>query len=456
MRPALLALLICASAPAFAAGDPVPTVIVNIHALGADRVAALKQARGVSWSAEFGNEMLLGVTPESLPSWLKDKRAKPGPTQLAFDEVVVRDHVCTLHDPEPALAAVGGFEIVRKSPLLAKATRGAAVTGEPLPSNGVVAREVRNQSVQKGAAAPVAAVQNLLARIDPERWFDTMSGLAAFNRNSYNPTLSTAHDWVLQRFADAGLATQSFPFIMTVTATTCTPTPPNVTAYNPIGVKRGETLPDEWIVVGAHYDARNSVRCDTSSPQPGANDNASGCAGVMELARAFAGQPTARSILFMCFAGEEQGLLGSRRYVISLQSSGEIVKVKHMLNLDMIGHAIDDTLTARVETTGALSQDGVLPMYTAAALTYAPELNLVQHTFATSNSDHWYFIDAGIPSAFTWENGAAIYAQYHTTADLPANMLRARPLAHGILKMDAAVLADLAGLLPLFANGFGD
>ncbi len=457
MRPALLALLICVPAIAFASGDPVPTVIVNIHALGADRVQALKQAPGVAWSAEFGNEMLLGVTPESLAGWLKDGRAKPGPPKLAFDEVVVRDHVCTLHDHEPAIAAVGGFEIVRKSPELAQATRGAAITGEPLPSNGLVAREVRNQRRAKGTLPPVANVQNLLARVDPNRWFNTMSDLAAFNRNTFNPGLIAAHDWVLQRFADAGLQTQSFAFNMSVTASTCSPPPAAITAYNPIGIKRGETLPDEWIVVGAHYDSRNVGRCDAVNPQPGANDNASGCAGVIELARAFAQQPTARSILFMCFSGEEQGLEGSRRYVISLQNSGEITRVKHMLNLDMIGHAIDDTLTARVETTSAQSQAGVLAMYTDAALTYAPELNLVAIAATQAYSDHWYFINAQIPAAFTWENGASgIYPQYHTVSDLPANMLRARPLAHGILKMDAAVLADLAVLLPLFAHGFED
>ncbi|MDZ4814232.1 MAG: M28 family peptidase [Pseudomonadota bacterium] len=457
MRPTLLALLICAPAIAFASGGPVPTVIVNIHALGADRVEALKQAPGVAWSAEFGNEMLLGVTPESLAGWLKDERAKPGPPELAFDEVVVRDHVCTLHDHEPAIAAVGGFEIVRKSPVLVQATRGAAITGEPLPSNGVVAREVRNQRRSKGVLPPVAKVQNLLARIDANRWFDTMSDLAAFNRNTFNPGLIAAHDWVLQRFADSGLQPQSFAFNMSVTASTCSPPPAAITAYNPIGIKRGETLPDEWIVVGAHYDSRNIVRCDTTNPQPGANDNASGCAGVIELARAFAEQPTARSILFMCFSGEEQGLEGSRRYVISLQNSGEITRVKHMLNLDMIGHAIDDTLTARVETTSAQSQAGVLAMYTDAALTYAPELNLVAIAATQAYSDHWYFINAQIPAAFTWENGAGgIYPQYHSLNDLPANMLRARPLAHGILKMDAAVLADLAVLLPLFAHGFED
>ena len=460
MRAFLFTLLTLPAVSAFADGEPVPTVIVDIHALGAERVEALKRAPGVTWSAEFGNEMLLGVSPQSLNDVLKNQRARPGPAALAFDEVVVRDHACTVHDHETAIAVVGGYEILRKSPTLARATLGEAAAGEPLPIDGVVAREVRNEHVQKGAAPPVTEVQNLVARVDGDRWHDTMSALATFNRNSFNPGLIQSHDWILQRFADIGLDTQSFAFTMSASASSCgqTTAPPSRTAYNPIGIKRGQSLPDEWIIVGAHYDSRNGVRCESSAtpaPQPGANDNASGCAGVMELAQVFSTMSTRRSILFMCFAGEEQGLLGSLRYRDSLMTSGDISRVKHMINLDMIGHAIDDSLSARVETTNA--HIGVLSLYADAAATYAPELNLITTDVTQAYSDHWYFLQAGIPGAFTWENGAGIYnPHYHASTDVPANMQRARPLAKGILKMDTAVLASVAGLLPLFADSFGD
>ena len=458
MRAFLFTLLTLPAVSAFADGEPVPTVIVDIHALGAERVEALKRAPGVTWSAEFGNEMLLGVSPQSLNDVLKNQRARPGPAALAFDEVVVRDHACTVHDHETAIAVVGGYEILRKSPTLARATLGEAAAGEPLPIDGVVAREVRNEHVQKGAAPPVTEVQNLVARVDGDRWHDTMSALATFNRNSFNPGLIQSHDWILQRFADVGLETQSFAFTMSATTNICgmMPPPPR-TAYNPIGIKRGQTLPDEWIIVGAHYDSRNDVRCESSAtpaPQPGANDNASGCAGVMELARVFATMATRRSILFMCFAGEEQGLVGGRAYVDSLVLAGHIPRIKHMINLDMIGHAVDDSLSAKVETTSPHA--GVLSMYAAAAATYAPELNLITVPSTSPYSDHWYFLQQGIPGAFTWENGSVIYPDYHEPTDVPANMQRARPLAKGILKMDTAVLASVAGLLPLFADSFGD
>jgi hypothetical protein len=450
--PTLAALLL--AAPAIAA--PLPTVIVDIHARGEAGVAGLKRADGVRWSAEFGDELLLGVDPGALAAWLARDGVRAGPAPLAFEEVVVRDHVCA-HEAEhvPALAVVGGYEIVRASPFEALATRGAAVPGEPLPDDGVVAREVRNSArgvAPAGAVDPFVA--GVVARVDAQRWFDTMSALATFNRNSFSPTLSNARDWLLARFGEAGLATETFSYEVTNGSCT-TPVPPNVTRENPIGVQVGTSLPDEWIVVGAHYDSRNSVRCDgTANAQPGANDNASGCAGVIELARVFQGVPTARTLVFMCFSGEEQGLQGSRRYVESLQAAGTIGRVRHMVNLDMIGHAIDDDLDARIETT--MAHQAVIAQYTSAAATYAPELNLITSTNAQSNSDHWYFLAAGIPGAFTWENGASMYPHYHQSTDLPGNMLRARELAGGILKMDAAVIAGLAGQGALFVDGFED
>jgi hypothetical protein len=213
----------------------------------------------------------------------------------------------------------------------------------------VIAREIANSEVPRAPMASTPAVQAIVDRIDPERWFQTMSLLAAFNRNSFSATLGPARDWILSAFEGAQLASSVFPYTLQ-NVTSCTPTPAPITIDNPIGTKLGTSLAEEWIVVGAHYDSRNSLRCDgVLNPQPGANDNASGCAGVIELARVFAHVPTERSILFMCFSGEEQGLVGSRRYVESLTASGDIARVKHMINLDMIGFDPGGNLCARAQ-----------------------------------------------------------------------------------------------------------
>ena len=453
MRLACTALLWLVTASPVGAAEP--TVIVDIGRTGAAGLERLKRDEGVVWSAEFGNELLLGVTAESLPQWLTREHVRAGPERLAPEEIVVRDHVCTLHDPEPALAVVGGYDILRKPPSLVRFTRGPAISGEPLPDDGIVSKAAYNfqQPVTRGAPDP--DILALTARIDAERWFSAVVGLSAFDRNSFSSMLGVSHDWILARFAETGLATQSFSFTLNGANAGCSPPQPVVTLANPIGVKRGATLPDEWIVIGAHYDSRNTVRCDTTNPQPGANDNASGCAGVIELARVFASIDTQRSILFMCFSGEEQGLVGSRRYVESLQQSGEISRVRYMINLDMIGYAVDDTLATRIETTQTFASE--LNRFVIAAATYAPELSPIVSTNTQAYSDHWYFLAAGVRGAFTWENGAGIYPHYHRATDVPANLLRGRELARGILKMDTAILAAEAGLLPrVFEDGFED
>ncbi len=81
---------------------------------------------------------------------------------------------------------------------------------------------------------------------------------------------------------------------------------------NVAGFVRGRELPDEYVVVGAHFDARGTVK---GKIQPGADDNASGVAMLIELARVFAKAPARRSVVFVSFDCEEDGLLGSKEYV---------------------------------------------------------------------------------------------------------------------------------------------
>ena len=113
----------------------------------------------------------------------------------------------------------------------------------------------------------------------------------------------------------------------------------NVAAYLP-----GQT--NEYVVVGAHYDHLGLGDEHSLAPSqigkihPGADDNASGTAGVIELARWFAQQPQQkRGILFLTFAGEEEGLLGSQYYVnypiLPLENAAA------MINMDMIGRIRD-------------------------------------------------------------------------------------------------------------------
>lgn len=111
-----------------------------------------------------------------------------------------------------------------------------------------------------------------------------------------------------------------------------------VTGYNIIGLKEGTDpgLKDEVIIIGAHYDhigSANPVGDDNVAN--GANDNASGTAAVLELAKYFAGVDTKRSILFTLYSAEELGLLGSKDLSSKLKLQG--LQPYVMFNIEMIG-----------------------------------------------------------------------------------------------------------------------
>ena len=108
------------------------------------------------------------------------------------------------------------------------------------------------------------------------------------------------------------------------------------------------TVRDEYVVVGAHYDhlGRSTTLSRAVSiyhfVHPGADDNASGTAAVLELARRFVAHPPRRSILFVNFSAEELGLIGSQVFVGHLPVRRDSIVA--MVNLDMVGRLRDDNL----------------------------------------------------------------------------------------------------------------
>src|SRR5947207_2744994 len=181
----------------------------------------------------------------------------------------------------------------------------------------------------------------------------------------------------------------------------------NVLAYLP-----GQT--DEYIIVGAHYDHLGRGHFDSLAPSqigqihPGADDNASGAAGVLELARRLApmkGQ-LHRGILFATFAGEELGLLGSADWV--KEPTRPLEKAVAMLNMDMIGRIKDDKVYIGGVGTGSTFQN---------VLDRAQEKSGFKIEYSPggySSSDHTSFVTRKVPSLFFF---SGLHADYHKPSD---------------------------------------
>ena len=137
-----------------------------------------------------------------------------------------------------------------------------------------------------------------------------------------------------------------------------------VDAYNVVGILEGTdpVLKNEAIIIGAHYDhlghgGAGSLAANSTNIHYGADDNASGTSAVIELARQFAAlKNNKRTLIFMAFGGEEEGLLGSKHYVNN--PIWPLEKTVAMINLDMVGRLNEEKLT--VGGVGTASEWGTM------------------------------------------------------------------------------------------------
>jgi len=166
------------------------------------------------------------------------------------------------------------------------------------------------------------------------------------------------------------------------------------------------------VVFSGHYDS--------VALSPGANDNASGTAGVMELARLLARVPTAADVRFLACGGEEGGLVGSRHYVAQL-TDGERERVVANFNMDMIATAGPDQTTLFVNTLDGENLVAQAANAAADTLGYSDQLNA---PYQRGSSDHVAFADAGIAGAnFIWRELETIALEpwYHHPHDKMEN-----------------------------------
>jgi aminopeptidase YwaD len=194
------------------------------------------------------------------------------------------------------------------------------------------------------------------------------------------------------------------------------------TVHNVAGYLPGQT--DEYVVIGAHYDHLglggqfSMAPSLTGTVHPGADDNASGTAGVLELARYFSAEfkstqgnatqvKPRRGILFLTFAGEELGLLGSGYYANHPELP--LSKAVTMINLDMIGRPRDGKIYIGGAGTGSTlraSLDSITPQ-SKLKVDYSDNST-------SSSSDHTSFIARQVPALFFF---SGLHGDYHKPSD---------------------------------------
>ena len=198
----------------------------------------------------------------------------------------------------------------------------------------------------------------------------------------------------------------------------------------------GHSAADQVIVAGAHYDSVAGT--------PGANDNASGVAALLELARLLAGTALPRTVRFVAFANEEAPFfygdeMGSKRYADRARAQGE--RIEAMLSLETIGYYTDQPASQRypfpyswfypdtgnfIGFVGDLSSWRLIRRAIGAfrASTAFPSEGVAapRATKGVHWSDHWAFWQAGYPAIMVTDTAFYRYPHYHAATDTPEQL----------------------------------
>lgn len=220
----------------------------------------------------------------------------------------------------------------------------------------------------------------------------------------------------------------------------------------------GTSSPDEIIVLGAHYD--------TVSSCPGANDNATGIAAMLELARRFAGRAQDRTIRFVAFVNEEPPFfqttqMGSAVYANASRVRGD--RIVGMLSLETMGYYSNERGSQRYpaeqmrglypetgDFIGFVSNEESRELLETAARAFTGRASTPLQAAAlpaalpgTGWSDHWSFWQAGYPALMVTDTAPWRYPWYHTAEDTP-DKIDFEKLADVVNGLEAVALA-LAG-----------
>lgn len=184
----------------------------------------------------------------------------------------------------------------------------------------------------------------------------------------------------------------------------------NYTSQNIIGKITGTTYPDSILVFSAHYDHLGRMGKDVYFP--GANDNASGVAMLLNLAEYYSKNIPEKTIVFMAFGAEESGIIGSKYYTEN--PLFPLKSINFLINLDLMGTGVDGIQVVN----GSVFQ----PQFDKLVAINAKKnyLSQIKIRGKAANSDHHWFSELGVPAFFIYTLGGI--KAYHDIDDKAATL----------------------------------
>jgi peptidase M28-like protein len=390
-----------------------------------------------SW-AQFGDEVVL-FGEETRWERLAERARRGAPQLQEHRASVERGHLHLVvqngrlfqqeHPEVPVILDHGRFLLVELEPDRARRLEEENETCYgvlPLEENQVVF-DVREPTAAR--VTPVAWIQGLVDIVSRSRLEADLTHLVSFpTRHSTSDHYADAAAWARSQLEAMNYETRSQSVTVNGGAST------SVIADKP-GAAAGTR---NVVLIVAHLDSINQREEGAAASAPGADDNGSGSAGLLEIARAFWDHRGVHDLRFVLFGGEEQGLLGSKRYVASLSAS-ERTRIRAVINMDMIGSLNSPSPSVLLE--GAALSQRVIDSLNEAAATYT-QLT-VQTSLHFKNSDHVSFINAELPAVLTIEGADHTNSSVHSSNDTIDRI--DYDLAVEILRMNVAFIASEAG-----------
>lgn len=238
------------------------------------------------------------------------------------------------------------------------------------------------------------AIQALVGQVQVARIREDITALSNNYRTRRVGTDEnrSAVNWVEQKLKDMGLTTKQICY--------------RSGACSIIADKTGTAGSPDVVLVMAHIDS-------VGHNFAGADDNASGTAALLEMARVLTSVQHTHSLRFFVTNGEESGLLGAEHYANELSRSGDISKISMAINMDMVGY--NNTNLVELETNAPY--ETLAREFAELAATYTSLRSKI--TLGAWGSDHVPFLDKRVPAILTIENWDTKTPCYHLACDKP-------------------------------------
>ena len=257
------------------------------------------------------------------------------------------------------------------------------------------------------------------------------------NRRYDSRHIWEVQDWLVGRYTDIGVDTvmlHDFPV----------PYFEQGTADNILAVQWGTKTPEEYVICGAHYDSWNADGYDPDTIRsPGADDNATGVAGILETARILSHYTFDRTIIYANWCAEECGLVGSAAY--AADCAAQRMDIVAYFNLDMTGYLEEGTdIHVNLMYT---SQDSLLGQYVKRfSRTYFPEMRIWQDWLAWGDSDYSSFNRNGYAAIHPFEDTHASSPYIHSRQDVLGLSVNNLEQCKRFTELNLGTVAMLAGL----------